>query len=188
MGAKLIALTQNKCAIVDESDYEILSQHKWCVQKHSRTYYATRSSKGKMITMHRLLLDPPEGMCCDHKNHDGLDNRRCNLRLCTNAQNMYNQRLRIGCSSVYKGVSWNRNNGKWRADIQFEGRLRHIGYYDYQIDAAIAYDDKALELFGEFAYLNCQARPEVKQWIEDNYLFTPQTVTAQALPCELSPA
>ena len=141
-----------------------------------------------MISMHRIILDAPEGMYCDHKNHNGLDNRRCNLRLCTNAQNQYNRRLQTGCSSVYKGVCWNKEKKRWQAEIQFEGKAIHIGYYDYQIDAAIAYDDRALELFGEFAYLNCQARPEVKQWIEDNYLFTPKTVAAVAVPCELSPA
>ena len=87
---KLIPLTQGKFAIVDAEDYDRLSQYKWQAEKHKTTFYAKRKSKYKSIKMHREILKPSNGMICDHKNHNGLDNRRCNIRLCTHAQNQHN--------------------------------------------------------------------------------------------------
>ena len=121
--------------------------------------------------MHREILDVPAGMICDHKNHNGLDNRRCNLRICTPAQNQYNRRLQTGGTSLYKGVYWHKENRKWRAQICHGGLHIHIGYYDYEADAAIAYDDMAIDLFGEFACLNFQYRPEIRQWLREMFFF-----------------
>ena len=170
---KTIPLTQGHVAIVDADDYDDLSQYKWHVNKNSNTFYAQRKQNGKTIKMHRQILNAPDGLLCDHKNHNGLDNRRSNLRLCTHAQNQQNRRPLTGCSSKYKGVCWNRDKKKWQADITVKGWHIFIGYFDYEADAAIAYDDRAIEYFGEFAWLNCQYRPELNQWIEDCYLFCP---------------
>ena len=172
---KLIALSQGKFAIVDADDYEQLAQFKWYALKDSKndTFYAYRQEKRKGILMHRQILSAPAEMLCDHINHNGLDNRRANIRLCTNAQNQHNQRPHTGCSSCYKGVCWNQNKTKWQAYIRLNNRKYHLGCFDYEIDAALAYDDKAVELFGEFACLNFTHRPEMKQWLEDTYLFNP---------------
>jgi len=172
-GYRLIPLTQGLFALVDAEDYERLSKHKWHVTGGRAGYYAARKVNGRTMTMHREILNVPAGMVCDHKNHNTLDNRKCNLRICTPAQNAQNKRPREGGTSRYKGVSWHKDKSKWRAVICHRGRTIHIGYYDYQADAAIAYDDRAIELFGEFACLNTQYRPEIKEWLEQTFFFPP---------------
>jgi hypothetical protein len=121
--------------------------------------------------MHREILNASDGMECDHINHNGLDNRKVNLRLCTHQQNCFNKKPQPNNTSKYKGVAWNDESKKWQASIMHNGRKIHIGYYDYEADAAIAYDDYAAELFGEFAYLNHTHRPEIKQWLQQTRLF-----------------
>ena len=180
----MIPLTQGKFAIVDAEDYERLSEHKWCVQrKKGGRFYAVRRAGGKIIRMHREIMNAPPGMVCDHKNHNTLDNRKSNLRTCTQAQNIYNQLPRDGGTSRYKGVYWPKDKCRWEAKIGHNGRAIHIGYYDYEADAAIAYDDMAIELFGEFACLNFDHRPEIRLWIEATYLFDPTRNELVSLSC-----
>ena len=171
MEVKRIPLTQNRFAIVDAADYERLSVFKWQVNINRHTCYAVRTNGRGKIKMHREILQPPGDMHCDHINHDGLDNRRCNLRICTPAQNCYNKRPLPNHSSQYKGVSFEPVTKKWRAIIKYHGIKIHIGFYEFEQDAAIAYDDLALQLFGEFAYLNHNFRPEINQWLKQTYLF-----------------
>jgi len=116
--------------------------------------------------MHRVIMRAPKGVMCDHRNYNGLDNRKSNLRLCTSAQNQYNKRPKKGCASRYKGVVLRKDCKRWRARIGFKRKRIHIGDFDDQMDAAMAYDDKAVELFGEFAYLNFPERMELKNWIK----------------------
>lgn len=168
---KLIPLTQGHFAILDADDYEHLNRYKWHVTKNGRTFYAIRTQHGKNIKMHREILNAPPTMHCDHINHNGLDNRKANLRLCTPQQNSFNKRPRPGCTSKYKGVYWSYGKKKWGAEIEHNGQKIHIGYYDYEPDAAIAYDDYAIELFGEFAWLNHAHRPEIRQWLNETRLF-----------------
>jgi len=104
--------------------------------------------------MHRFLMQPPPGMQIDHINGDGLDNRRCNLRLATNTQNRRNGKAHSDGTSRFKGVCWDKFRGRWRADITFENRSIHLGRFHSETDAAIAYDAAARDLFGEFARLN----------------------------------
>jgi hypothetical protein len=111
-------------------------------------------------------------MQCDHINHNGLDNRRCNLRLCTHQQNCFNKKPKPGCTNKYKGVYRSHESKKWRAEIRRNGRKIHIGHFDYEQDAAIAYDDYAIELFGEFAYLNHHHRPEIHHWLTETRLLS----------------
>ena len=153
-GYGLIPLTQGKLAIVDAEDYDWLIQYNWCACKCRNTFYATRMGGGRTIRMHREIMHAPKGVMCDHINHNGFDNRKSNLRLCTNAQNSYNQQARSSCTSKYKGVHWNKPNNKWVARIAFKQKRMHIGCFDNEIKAAMAYDKKAKELFGEFAYPN----------------------------------
>jgi hypothetical protein len=166
-----IPLTQGYFAIVDADDYENLSQYKWHAGVKGDRCYAYRKKGKKLIAMHREILNAPTGMHCDHINHNGLDNRKANLRLCTPQQNLFNQRPHRNSTSRYKGVYWSGEKKKWRAEIKHNGRKIHIGYFDYEADAAIAYDDYAAELFGEFAWLNHQHRPEICQWLTQTHLF-----------------
>jgi hypothetical protein len=169
---RLIPLTQGQFAIVDADDYERLSKYKWQLGGWKKKY-AQRSIGGTTIMMHNEILDVPAGMVCDHINHNELDNRKCNLRACTPAQNGYNRLPNRNGSSKYKGVCLNKNSRKWEANIRYQKHLIHIGCYDYEQDAALAYDDMAIELFGEFACLNYHCRPEIRQWLQDCYLFPP---------------
>ena len=171
--SKLIPLTQGKFAIVDAADYERLAEHKWCLKSNNVHYYAHRSVGRTTIMMHHEIIDVPPGKVCDHINHNGLDNRRCNLRVCTTSQNGYNRLPNKNGTSRYKGVRWHKDACKWVAEICYKNHQIHIGYFDYEEDAAIAYDDMAIKLFGEFACLNYHCRPEIKQWLQDCYLFPP---------------
>jgi hypothetical protein len=149
-----IPLTQGKFAIVDAEDYDRLNQDKWYAGKCKNTYYAGRVEGGKTIKMHREIMHAPKGVLVDHINHNGLDNRKRNLRLCTHAQNCYNQQASATGTSKYKGVSWHKSNSKWSARIRCDRKFYNLGEFDNQMEAAMAYDDKAVELFGEFACLN----------------------------------
>lgn len=157
-GYGLIPLTQGKFAIVDAEDYDWLSQYKWCAAKNRGTFHAHRGSNGKTVLMHRVIMRAPKGVICDHRNHNGLDNRKSNLRFCTPAQNQYNKRPKKGCTSRYKGVVWRNDSKKWRAQIGYHRKRIRLGNFGNEIEAAMAYDKKAKELFGEFAYLNFPER------------------------------
>lgn len=150
---KRIKLTQGKVAFVDNIDYEWLNQWKWRALKNWHTYYAIRSKDP--IAMHRLILGltKGDGKQTDHINFNGLDNCRQNIRIVTRSQNNHHRRSFSG-SSLYKGVTWQINRGKWQAQIRYNNKRIYIGTFRNEIDAAKAYNKKANELFGEFAHLN----------------------------------
>jgi len=150
---RYIALTQGRFAIVDAANYDWLNQYKWTAMKTGTMWYARRHSKGASFLMHREIMWPPPGMVVDHINRNGLNNLERNLRVCTPLENQRNQRP-IGGSSQYKGVSYDKEHKKWEAGITVKGRRIHIGLFATEIQAAHAYDQKARELFGPFAYLN----------------------------------
>lgn len=163
--SKRIPLTQGKFAIVDDTDFDWLNQWKWYTHADLITYYATRwvykPKPRRRVFMHRLILSPPKDMMTDHINGNGLDNRRCNLRVCTSSQNQQNSRKHRGCSSIYKGVSRNTGRGKtWVAYICTNGRLRQLGAFDDEWDAACAYNAEARKHFGVFAKPNVLQRGE----------------------------
>lgn len=158
-----IPLTQNKVALVDDCDAEKVLHHKWCASKSTgnNSFYATSSiwvgGRGKTIFMHRVIMEPPQNLCVDHINGNGLDNRRANLRICSTRENLRNSILSAANTTGYKGVSFNRNAKKFQARIEFNYRSRHIGYFKTAIEAARAYDQEAIKLFGKFARLNLPA-------------------------------
>jgi hypothetical protein len=155
-----IPLTQGKFAIVDPEDYDRLSRYKWFAMRSRRGFYAirmvtTKNGRRKKIRMHRQILNAPADKLVDHINHNGLDNRKANLRIVTNMQNSWNKRKQKGdYSSQYKGVSWAKRVGKWHTEIYCNGSKIFIGYFDDQVAAAKAYDEMAAELYGEYASLN----------------------------------
>ena len=154
---KLIALTQGKFAKVDDEDFGVLSSCKWyLVTRENNIFYAINRSR---VSMHRLILAATRNLQVDHINHDGLDNRRSNLRLCTHKENDRNRRLQRNNTSGFKGVSMVLKTGKWEAKVRYRdetGRVFNIvaGYFHDKRQAALAYNRKALEIFGKFAYLN----------------------------------
>jgi len=153
-----IPLTQGFVALVDEEDVYFLSQWKWHVFKEQYTNYAARGvrqgGRVKTILMHRLLLTAPQGKQVDHRDHNGLNNTRANLRLCTQNENQHNRRKNSHSLSQYKGVTWWERLHKWRGEIRLNGKWMYLGYFDNEEDAARAYDKAASLLFGEFARLN----------------------------------
>ena len=142
---------KGKFALVDDEDYEELMQHKWIMQK--RGYIINRSTRDT-IYLHRFILKPNKGLVIDHVNHDKLDNQKINLRACSQGQNMANRKTNKVGSSKFKGVSFNKTTNKWYSKIQFNYKQFNLGYFDTELEAAQAYNAKALELFGGFAHLN----------------------------------
>jgi hypothetical protein len=145
-------------ALIDAADASLVVQYRWGRMKTGRKTYAVSWSKdadGKTVNtlLHVLLMNPPEGMEVDHRNGDGLDCRRENMRICTEQENCFNRVPKPNTSSRFKGVS-RTSTGRWRAQIGHNRRSTHLGTYDTETAAARAYDAKARELFGEFARLN----------------------------------
>jgi hypothetical protein len=156
---KEIPLTRGYVAIVDDEDFEALSQHKWCALVLPRKVYAMRGIGGrknrKYLFMHRVIVGANPSVKVDHENHDGLDNRRCNIRIATHGQNQQNQRKqKRATSSSFKGVTWCKNEDKWKAQIQHNHKHIHLGYFDKEHEAATCYNAAAVQRFGEFASLN----------------------------------
>ncbi len=152
-----ILLTRGQVALVDDGDYGWLNQWKWCVTYTSGNWRALRTLGKTMVYMSRVIVNAPKGKYVDHKNHNTLDNQRHNLRICTPTENNANRILSTGTRSKYKGVYWDKSRKRtkrWTVGIKCDGVKYRLGRYLTEIEAAKAYDKKAVELFGEFAYLN----------------------------------
>lgn len=148
-----VFLTQGKVALVDDSDYLAVNTFTWYAHKRGRCFYAARKSLGKTLSLHNILM-PGVGRV-DHKNGNGLDNQRHNLRPATARQNQQaSLRKRLNVSSNYRGVSWNTEHTKWTAQIQVNGVVKFLGRFQQEKDAALAYDAAARMFFGEFAAPN----------------------------------
>lgn len=161
MGTVSIPLTQGKSTIIDEEDLPLVGQYKWhLISGRIREYAGAKINLGggnlKDTRLHRLLINPPDDMDVDHINLDGLDNRRCNLRIATRAENLANMPMHRRNTVGYKGVHPRPEVGQVRytASIGYEGQPHYLGIYATAEDAAHAYDAKAREFYGEFARLN----------------------------------
>ena len=152
---KRIKLSQGKFALIDDEDFYRVSKHKWSAGKYARdTWYAKTMINGKFVQMHRFILNPSDDQLTDHKNHNGLDNRRRNIRVCETWQNQANRIKRSKASSRFKGVHWQTARKVWIAKIKRNGIAKHLGNFHDEIEAAIAYNKAAIIIFGDFAYLN----------------------------------
>jgi hypothetical protein len=156
---KLIPLTQGKFTKVDDESFDELNQYKWHYTHYG--YAGRKSSKEEeesglpqIILMHRQILDFPIGRDVDHRDLDKLNNTRENLRECTKTDNSRNTKKRNNKTSKYKGVCWAKDRNKWRAFIRYNDKRIAIGSFDSEKEAGIAYNEKAKEYFGEFAWLN----------------------------------
>jgi hypothetical protein len=122
-----ILLTKGLSAIIDDDCYEALSQWRWRCKHAGNTSYACRNlHNGRTLFMHRVIMAAPAGLDVDHINHNGLDNRRCNLRIVPHAKNLWNRRPEAAAD----GFSWNRQRNKWRVRIDHFGRRIEVGFYD----------------------------------------------------------
>jgi AP2 domain/HNH endonuclease len=162
MGSVRIPLSSHKYpglfAIVDEEDYPLVAPHRWGVHKAKTTFYAVavvrNGSQWRNLRMHRFIMGAPSNRFVDHANRNGLDNQKQNLRICTNTQNMQNQRKQERGMNHYKGVWWIERDRRWRAGICINGKRTNLGRFATEIEAARAYDAAAVEAFGEFARTN----------------------------------
>lgn len=151
-GVRVIKLTQGKVALVDTEDFERVSAFKWYAGQRRGTWYAFTDGVGKTTAMHRLVLNAQVGEEVDHRNNDGLDNTKRNLRVVTHTQNLQNRRP--SNRYTFKGVSYHDGAQKYRARITKDGKQIHLGFFVDDVDAAKAYDEAAKELFGEHAQTN----------------------------------
>jgi hypothetical protein len=142
-------------AWVDDDDHEMLSQHSWRIKKDIRegSYPRPIARVGsKIIKLHRLIMEAQPGEQIDHRNGDTLDNQKHNLRRCNSCQNAQNSKRKIGNKSGYKGVHWQKDKAKWRAEIWAFKTRYHLGYFSSLFDAAFARKEAELTYHKEFAY------------------------------------
>ncbi len=146
--------------LIDAEDWPTISGFKWSVSSDGgdRMYVSTRI-EGRKIYLHRVLLKAPPGKRVDHCSGDPLDNRKANLRLASHQQNMFNRRKAHTyrgkpTASTFKGVTWERSRGRYKARIKKNGIYHYLGQFYDPRKAALAYDHAALEMFGEYAQPN----------------------------------
>lgn len=150
-----IKLTKNKVALVDDSDFEWLSKWKWHAEKKRKTFYASRKDENhNTVYMHRLITNTSAGTRVDHRDENGLNNTRINLRVCTNSQNLSNRGRQSNNTSGYKGVFWDRRVNKWFAQIRVNGKQIYLRLWNTPEEAAHAYDEAAKKYHGEYAKTN----------------------------------
>lgn len=172
---KQIQIRGGAMAIVDDEDFARLSAIKWSLCGSTKKYAGSRSG-----TMHRLVIGAQPGQVVDHVNGDTLDNRRANLRICTQSQNLAN-RINRTSASGFKGVK--RHSGGWSARVGLKSGEKYLGIYASAEDAAVAYDNELRRLFGEFAKTNfADARPTPPRLLEQRPAECPCGKTFEVSP------
>jgi hypothetical protein len=158
-------------ALIDNEDFALVSRFRWYAARseekgglarwYAQTCFRDPKTGGwKTHQLHRLIMGNPRGKKVDHRSNDGLDNRRCNLRVCTDGQNAMNARKQgRQTSSRYKGVSWNKRRECWVARIRKGKKGYFLGWFRDEQDAAVMYDVAAQLFFGEYAWLNFPVNP-----------------------------
>ena len=158
-----IQLDKGLCALVDKCDYKKVSPYNWHAKRGGHTWYPRTSIDGRQRLMHQVILGEKDGFTVDHRNGNGLDNRRTNLRWATHAENMRNSRKVENAASKYKGVRFLPNG--WNARIMVDKKRIDLGCFGKEpggeIKAAKAYDRAAVKYFGEFASTNFEYPSEL---------------------------
>ena len=156
-----VPLTRGMFTIIDAVDLDFVNSFRWYARSEgsgSGRFYALRNLNKKTLLLHRVLLQATDGQYVDHINHDTLDNRRSNIRICTAQENAFNRQKQPGCKlSQYKGVQYVprlHNTNPWKAVINLNGKSTHLGCFPTELEAAQAYNQAALQLHKEFACLN----------------------------------
>lgn len=154
-----IRLVCGAVALVDDDQVDRMGAEGWRRRLVCRRWYAIGRlhQVGDFTFMHRAIMDAGHGQQVDHINGDGLDNRRKNLRFCTNSQNQQNRRF-ITSSTGFKGVTFNKGVGRYQAQIKINGRGIYLGIFPSAEEAAAVYDAAAIQHFGEFAATNAALR------------------------------
>lgn len=150
---KEIKLTQGKVALVDDNMFEYLCQWRWSYNEGYAVRKNTERGVG-LIRMHRIVLNVQNGFQTDHIDGNGLNNQIGNLRMCNHSQNAMNRKRSKNNSSGFKGVSWNKNDKKWKSSIKINQHNIGLGNFINIIDAANAYNEATQKYFGEFACPN----------------------------------
>lgn len=160
---KEIKLTKGQVTLVDDDDFDWLNQWSWYADKIGGTFYVKRriylgringKGRGRSIYIHREIMQPSKGKRIDHKDGDGLNNQKHNLRECTHTENMRNAKSRRVFSSKYHGVHWDKAREKWSVTIMADRKLFYIGRFNDENQAALAFNEAAKKHHGEFASLN----------------------------------
>ncbi|MCL2925329.1 MAG: hypothetical protein MGF17_12115 [Trichodesmium sp. MAG_R04] len=151
--SKKILITRGQIVIVDEQDYQELSQHKWYLIDGFAARTIKKNDKRTTIYMHRVIMDAPMGISVYHINHNKLDNQRENLRLVKGSARMH-RRPSVKHSSKYRGVYWCKDKCKWIAEIKVYKKQIRLGRFEVEKDAAVAYDEAARKYYGSLARTN----------------------------------
>jgi len=165
MATMLVPLSYNRkfsdsfFAIVDDFDYGMVMEHRWCLDIRKRvtyaktTIYSRNNKKGRIVYLHRFVMYEPMYEI-DHRDHNGLNCSHLNLRICSREENMGNTRKRSDSTNPYKGIILQKENNKWVARLNFQKKYYHLGTFNTPEEAAKAYDEKLMELRGSFAMTN----------------------------------
>jgi len=150
---KEIKLTSGKVTLVDDEDYGWLSEYRWWLNSGYAMRNRIEKGVSKTIHMSRVIMNAPDDMFVDHINRNTLDNRRENLRICTKRENCANRGVNRNNTSGVKGVSWDTESNKWKAQLRHNYKLINLGRFTNISDASEAYANGAKKYFGEFAHI-----------------------------------
>ena len=145
---------KNGMVLVDDEDYDWLNKYSWYINDGYIVTNIKINNEQNKKYIHRLIIGEQNKFDIDHIDHNKFNNCKNNLRIVNKSQNAMNKKSQKNSSSIFKGVSWNKALKKWKSDIKLNGKSYYLGYFAFEIDAAMAYNNKAKELFGEYAYLN----------------------------------
>lgn len=144
----------NKYIMVSDEDYELAMTQRWTIEKSGNNFYAMCKINHKKVRLHRFLLKPKSTHEVDHINHNGLDNRRENIRVVTKRQNAANRRKTVGSRKRYKGIHYDTRINKWVAYVNYKKKRKYLGQYATAKEAAIVYNEAALKYYGKTAWVN----------------------------------
>jgi hypothetical protein len=157
----------NQVVLIDDEDAALISRLSIGLSKSPHTFYVWYSKGPERGAIHRLIMGKPKGMLVDHKNGNGLDNRKQNLRVSTRQQNAFNRHAHISKITKFKGIKWSTTRKMWSAQITVSGKNTHGGEFFCEVNAAIAYNELAKKHHGDFCKLNTITKEDEVRRIKD---------------------